>query len=314
MTTATAATAAAAAAAGTTTTTTTPMAAVAGPAPAAAEAAAAVLSAEAQALGPETRGMKLEAFGERLHSIVAFASLELAREGRRRGDDKGDAAAKDADADANDDDDDAGDDNDEDGSGPRLASLAREWLLLITAVSIHAPELIELTERYDLQRRRAVDPPAPGDARAEAAERKLFERRSAKALNAARLSPSQRQAVADAYAYFQNETRRPIDDWKQAAQELAASADAAAASAAPATAAGCAAASVDALSRAVARLLVARSAFCAAVFSTLTPRQLMRAIVATYPACLRPVMLGAAALRAEEQEGGRAAAAAATSS
>jgi hypothetical protein len=93
---------------------------------------------------------------------------------------------------------------------------------------------------------------------------------------------------------LKTETAHPLKEWRRAAEELASSA----AANAPASAAAC----VERLSAAVARCLVARSAFFISVVSVMTPRQLLAAMVDYYPRALRPAAMGAAALRAESLE------------
>jgi hypothetical protein len=304
---------------------------------AAAAAAAAALGSEADARGEEMRGVTFEDFGDRLKRIVAFASLELehcspatSTDSRAAG--GGGGGARDA----------LVDDAEDAAVDARLAALAREWLLLYAASSKHTPVFIELAEVYDLQRRRLVGgagagagiggggPPGELGDDADAA----FALRSTRALEAARLSPSQQQSVADAFAFFQADTRAPLRDWRRAADELAAAAvanaggalaggPAAAAAAAAATAATAASASasasatggsLDRLSDAIARCLVTRSAFYLSVISVITPRQLLRAMCAVYPRVFRPMQLGWASLQAERRTEGLAGAAPASGS
>jgi hypothetical protein len=276
--------------------------------------AAAGLSAEVESAKALVRGVPLEAFCDRFHRIAAFAALEIEHAGRGGGPEEevlggrvpGAAAGASACASAP-----------SAASQARMAALAREWLVLNVASSRHAPSLVEMAEAYDMQQRRL----APYAERARTStqgqfhaaaddeeERTAFEQRSARALAAALLSPAQRQAVADAFAFFQSETRGPLRDWRRAAQELDA---AIGGGGGGGGSSNCGLQQpLELLSSAVARCLVARSAFYLSVVSTITPRQLLSAVVAVYPRCLRPVNIAWPALQAEQQQQQEAAASA----
>jgi hypothetical protein len=265
-------------------------------------AAAAALSGEAEKMAGEMRGITIEQFGERLKRIVAFASLELDHAGGGDGDDDDDdddettpeAAVADNGGDRN-----QGHDHpDAAPAGSRsssLAALVREWLLLYAASSKYAPRVVDVSEAYDLQRGRMVSSsPEEEDA--------AFRRRSRRALEAARLTPQQRHAIADAFAFFQEDTRAPLRDWSRAAGQVdvvLGSASGGDGSAGPLQ--DNPDASLDLLSGAVARALVARSTHFLSVCGVVTPKQLLRAMVAVYPRALRPVNLGWSALETEQR-------------
>jgi hypothetical protein len=291
------------------------IAALAGPAPAAAEAAAAVLAAEAkvEAAREAPGAMTMQWFGARLKTIVAFASLELdyervqeadAREKERQQQQQQQQEAANKLAGAPD----AGVLPPSPPCSARTAELAREWVVLIAAVSVAAPALIELAERFDLQRQQPV---AGADAE-DAAEDAVFEERSRRTLEAARLDPGQVQALSDALGFFLTETRAPLSDWRRAAGEMVGGSAGSSRNPPglppppPSPDDDHAPHTLERLSSAVARSLVARSAFCVAVFSVVTPAQLLRAIVAVWPRALRPMHLAWAAHRKLLLSGGTA--------
>ena len=264
------------------------------------ESAAAGLGAEVARREAEMRSMTLAEFGERIRSIVAHASLELKRQA---------CATQEEDGACNDDGDD--DDDDHDHKAALCAALAREWLALIVASSKYAPKLVEMMERYDLRRRQLVMVVAGGDVAAWGEEQTdnafledaAFERRSRRALQAARLTPQQRQALADAFRFFLAETRAPVSDWRRAAGQI----DAWATTGGGGGLAPAADTALAALGNAVARCLASRSVFYMSVIGTVTPPQLLRAAIAVYPLPFRPANLAWACHRYEAGDASAAA-------
>jgi hypothetical protein len=258
----------------------------------------------------EMRGISIEQLGERLKRVVAFASLELDHLGSGGGGGGGGGEGGE------------GGEGDNGGHDARLAALAREWMLLYAASSKLAPRVVDMSEAYDLQRRCMV-----ADTTTAEEEDEAFRRRSRRALEAARLTPQQRQAVADAFAFFQQDTRAPLSDWSRAVCQLDATLGGFGGGGGdgggggrdegrddPGGGGGGESpppdASLDLLSGAVARALVARSTHFLSVCGVITPRQLLSAMVAVYPRALRPVNLSWAALEAERLGAQLAAAAA----
>jgi len=213
-----------------------------------------------------------------------------------------------------------------------VEDLARSYVATATALSRSAnASLLAAIQDYDLSAKRPD--PSLGEPRAVA-------ERARRAARAARLTPAQRRAVADAYLHYTRATDEALVEWRRAGMELAAAdgllhsdggaADVSAAAAhdrpaiaglptfppssqtAPAPPAHASSSSsvvdrdalVNRVERAMARCQVVRAVLAAMLYRVFTPVQLVAMNLESHPAAFRPVAVACVVYEAEERRKG----------